>query len=240
VTHKLDHLIAQWTRLGAAFDTQPADESPDLERLLLQTARLTPQSERVFVIAATWLGKYGCLIARHRLKRLLVDELEPQHRPVLGLLLDTAREETGTAHFNGVIRSCSPAAEAGPLFEIEREDARLCGLAKRHASPISRRWNLWARPFQAKDDALRPARWIIERNAACRSRADFKGDLRASIMAALGNDPRAGESELSLARSCGATRSAVRQSLEDLERAGRIVREYEGRKHKSSLVPSAA
>jgi DNA-binding transcriptional ArsR family regulator len=236
----LDHVIAQWARLGAAFNTKPAAESPDLELLLLETARLAPQDERVFVVVATWLCRYGRLVAKHRLKQLAAVELESQYRPVLGLLLDTVRQETGTAHFNGVIGECPPAAEAAPLFEIERKDERLHRLAERHASLISKRWNLWARTLQPKDDALRPTRWIMENNPEYRSRADLNGDLRASILAVLHDEPQAGASELSLARWCGATRSAVRNALDSLERAGRIDRRYVGRRRRISLTRAPA
>lgn len=240
MSQPLDQLIAQWARLGAAFNTQPAAESPDLEMLLLETARLASQDERVFAIVATWLCEYGDLVARHRLKRLVVVDLEAQYKPVLGLLLDSVKHETGTAHFNDVIGDCIPATEAAPFFEIERKDERLHRLAERHASPLSKHWKLWARALQLKNDALRSSRWIIENNAGFRGRADLKGDLRASIIAVLRNDPRAGDSELSLARSCGATRAALRSSLDSLERSGRIVREYIGKRRRVSLAnPSA-
>jgi len=236
VSCTLDHLIAQWTRLGVAFSAPSAKESPDLERLLLNTARRAPQNARVFILAVTWLCRYGDLVARHRLKRLVADELELEYRPVLGMLLATVREETGTAHFNAVIRDCPPADEAAPLFEIERKNEKLRRLAERHAAPISRQWNLWARAFRPKDEALRPVRWILERNPGYRIRADLKGDLRASIIAALADDPRAGESEVRLSRCCGATRSAVRDSLDDLETAGRIKRSHVGRRRRISLT----
>ena len=236
MTDTLHHLIAQWTRLGAAFGARPAKESPDLERLLLNTARLAPQNARVFILAATWLCKYGDLVARHRLKRLVADELDPEYRPVLGLLLAIVRQETRTTHFNAVILECSPADEPKPLFEIERRNDKLRRLAERHASPISREWNLWTRSFGPKEEALRPVRWILKRNPGYRSRADLKGGLRASIVATLAEDPRAGESELRLARECGATRAAVRDSLDDLETAGRVKRSRVGKRRAVSLT----
>ncbi len=240
MTQALDHVISQWARLGVAFNTQPSAESADLELLLLETARVASQDERVFVTVATWLCRYGHLVARHRLKRLVTVELEEQYKPVLGVLLDTVRQQTETAHFNDVIGECSPAPEPAPLFEIERKHDKLHRLAERHASPISKRWNLWARTLHPKDSALRPTRWIMENNPGYQSRADFKGDLRSSIIAALRHRPEAGEGETSLARSCGATRAAVRNSLTSLERAGRVEREYVGNRRKISLVPTQA
>jgi hypothetical protein len=239
MTETLGNVIAQWTRLGAAFDAQPASESPDLEVLLLETARLASRDERVFVIVATWLCKYGHLVAKHRLKRLVAVELEGRYKPVLGLLLDTVRQTSRTKHFNEVISVCVPAPEAAPLFDIERKHEGLRRLAERHASPISKRWNLWARSLQPKNDALRPTRWIIRDNPEYRTRADFNGDLRSSIIAALRHDPDAGASERSLARACGATRAAVRDSLARLERAGRVERRYVGKRRSISLATAA-
>lgn len=236
MTQTLDHVVARWARLGAAFNTRPSGGGVDLELLLLETARCASQDERVFAIVATWLCNYGDLVAKHRLKRLVIDELEDQYEPVLGLLLDTVRQQTRTTHFNDVISECHPAIQSAPLFEIERKHRNLARLAERHASPVSRHWNLWARPLHPRDDALRPTRWILKNNPGYQTRADFKGDLRASILAALQHEPEAGESEASLARSCGATRSAIRSSLRSLERAGRVNREYRGKRHKTLLA----
>lgn len=239
MTQNLHNTIARWTRLGAAFNARPARERVDLELLVLDTARVASQDERLFVIAATWLFAYGRLVAKHRLRRLVIAELEGRYKPVLGLLLDTVRQATGIAHFNDVIDECFPATESGPLFEIERKHGRLRRLAERHASPISKRWNLWARPLKPKDDALRPTRWIIGRNPELEVRADLKGDLRSSIIAALRHDPAAGKSELSLARSCGASRAALRNSLENLERAGRVNRKFVGKCRTIRLAKTA-
>lgn len=56
------------------------------------------------------------------------------------------------------------------------------------------------------------------------SRADFRGDLRSSILASLRHDDDAGESELRLARSSGGSRAQVRNSLDNLELTGRVAR----------------
>ena len=90
MTDRLDNLLSQWYRLGFAFGIAPGPTSPDLERTLLETARLAPGMARLFIMSATWLHAYGDLIAAHRLRRLIAHELEPRHNPALGLLLDTA------------------------------------------------------------------------------------------------------------------------------------------------------
>lgn len=220
----LDKLVAEWSRLGAGFNAEPAAETPDLERLLLETAREAPRMPRLFIAAATWLHAYGELVAKSRLKRLIRDELAEEHRPVLGLLLDIAQQGTHPLRFQWIIRDLEPASPARPLFDVERSSPSRAARAERRASAISRRWGLWAEPIEMKRDALRPARWVMSRNPGFTTRADFRGDLRSSILASLRHDPGAGESELGLARAVGGSRAQVRSSLDNLEMTGRVAR----------------
>ena len=63
---QLDRAVFQWSTLGVAFDTAPvgsAGHDIDLERLLLETARLAPAMPRLFVMAVTWLQVYGDALA---------------------------------------------------------------------------------------------------------------------------------------------------------------------------------
>jgi hypothetical protein len=231
---RLRPLLRQWTRLGAGFDATPSAECPDLERLLLETAREAPGMARLFIMAATWLHRYGDLIAKHRLKRLIRDELERQHRPTLGLLLNIAQQGTHPAQFASIIRELAPTPEPRPLFDVERSSPTLAERSRRRASPISARWGLWCEEIEFKDDALRPASWLMDRNPGLITRADFRGDLRASVLAALKHDAGAGLSELSLARTCGGSRAQVRSALDNLELTGKARRsrtEHDRRTH---------
>jgi len=222
MTKKLDSIIRAWASLGAAFNVRPARGDIDPERLLLDTARHASEMARLFIMAATWLHSYGDIIAKHRLKRLIRDELEPASRPVLGLLLDIAQQGTHPLQFATVIRHLHPAEEAGPLFHQNRRNARMIALAERRASDLSRKWNRWCQPVEFKDDALRPAAWIMARHPEVRTRLDFRGDLRASVLAALRHDPGAGDSEMKLAELAGGSRAQVRNALANLEMTGRV------------------
>lgn len=222
---EVDRLIAAWTRIGAGFNVEPAERSPDIERLILETARCASMDSRLFAMAMTWLSMFDRLVARHRLGRLVMTELEPGYRPVLGLLLELAQVSRRGGHFNAVIAMCGPAELAGPLFEVDRGSGALSARAERRASEVSRRWNLWTEEMAVKKDAIRPAGWIIDHNPVFRARADFKGDLRASIVEVLRVDAAAGASESELARHCGVTRMAVRAALADLELGGWVLRE---------------
>jgi hypothetical protein len=71
----------------------------------------------------------------------------------------------------------------------------------------------------------------MHRNPDLVPRADFRGDLRASVLASLGHDPGAGRSELDLARRSGGSRAQVRAALDNLEMTGKARRvRVEGRK----------
>ena len=63
--------------------------------------------------------------------------------------------------FAEAIDACTPAEVPHPLFEVERMNPTLRKRAEQSASPVSRRWSLWARAFDPKFNALRPAEWII-------------------------------------------------------------------------------
>ena len=219
---QLDNLLRQWAGLGVGFDIQPASETIDLERLLLDTSRHAPSMPRLFIMAATWLHTYGDLIAKHRLKRLIRDELQPEFQPVLGLLLDTAQQGTHPLEFQTIINILQPASSPRPLFESVSRNKGLSAIAKRKASPLARKWNLWSQESEFKNDALRPASRAIASHPALRTRADFRGDLRASILAALRHDQGAGQSETRLAELAGGSRAQIRAALRNLEITGRV------------------
>lgn len=223
MNESLNCIISKWSSLGAGFNAKPHDASDiDLERLLLDTARHTPKMARLFIMAATWLHTYGETIAKHRLRRLIEDELEREHQPILGLLLDTAQQGTHPREFESVIKKLSPEPSPGPLFENFRENEKLMEIARRRASDLSRKWGLWSQPFEFKQDAIRPASWMMARHPNLRTRADFRGDLRASILAALRHDPNAGESESRLAELAGGSRSQIRNAIDNLQMTGRV------------------
>ncbi|MBL4699576.1 MAG: hypothetical protein JKX70_12170 [Phycisphaerales bacterium] len=223
MTSQLDILVQQWTSVGVLFNTAPTNGEIDLERLLIDTARNTDRMARLFVMSATWLHTYGDLIAKHRLKRLIRDELQPEYQPVLGLLLDIAQQGTHPLKFETIIKTLKPAKQPKAMFASSRKNPKLRDLAKCKASSISQKWNLWCQPIEFKDDAIRPASWLMRRHPEFVTRADFRGDLRASILASLRFDSDAGHSELRLAELAGGSRAQLRSALGNLEMTGRVI-----------------
>lgn len=206
------------------LNVRAARRTPDIERLLLDTARVASWNSRLFVLAAGWLALYGDYVAKHRLARLVADELESEYRPTLGLLLDWAKARGGAngSRFNLAIKACGRPADARPLFEVERRNPALARLAERRASALSRKWGRWAGDFDLKADALRPPEWVATHNPSLHERALTGGDLLASVLAECEADAAGIRSEAELARRCGASRPAVRDALRRLRLAGRV------------------
>jgi hypothetical protein len=213
---------SRWSRLGILFGARSSRSTPDLERLLLDTARLSSGSARLFYLTVSWLSRYGDHVARHRLKRLTEQELATDDQPALGALLALAREHGASRSLRIAAEACAPAASPRPLFDVQRGDPALERIAKRHACPAALPWNLWIPDEPPRPEALRPPHWVIEQNPTLFERVVRKGDLRCSILVTLSLDAPDGEvpSESALARLCSANRIAVRHALADLEREG--------------------
>ena len=212
-----DSIISQWARLGALFNTEPAEQTPDIETLLIETAGLAPEMPRLFTVCVTWLTCYYRLVCRHRLAKFAAEMTENETSAVIGLMLSLAKEHTIADHFNLVIKQCQPTALPKPLFVLDRESAGLAKLAESRSCKIGKRWGLWCENVQLKDDAVRPLSWLMDNNPSIQYRALFGGNLRASILETLAFNPDAGQSESALARHCFATRKAIREALDHLE-----------------------
>ncbi len=128
-----------WARLGVLFNCRVSRRTPDLERLLLDTARACPDNARLLPLVVTWLSQYGQFVARHRLKRLVQTELEPEHSSILGLIVEEAIAAGGTRELLTVSEACEPRRPAGPLSRAQRTEASLSEIAKRHSSEASAR-----------------------------------------------------------------------------------------------------
>jgi hypothetical protein len=97
-------------------------------------------------------------MAKHHLKRLIREELEPEHQAALGPLLEVAGRGTHPPRLASILTGRSPA----PLR---------CGR--------------WSEEIELKPDALRPADWIMHRNPDPVPPADFRGDIRDAVLASL-------------------------------------------------------
>ncbi len=211
-----------WARVGVLFGCEPSRRVPDLERLLLDTARKCPDNARLLPLAATWLVAYGQFVARHRLKRLVQTELDPEPQAILGLLVEEAVRHGATRELLIISDECRPLTPALPLSRAQRDQESLARISKRRASALSRKWGVLTPQVEPKPDAVRPVTWLLDQNPEYRERIIRKGDLRVSIIETLRRDlpGRTAASESALSRLSGATRAAVRKALAALELEG--------------------
>ncbi len=180
-----EQTVANWARLGVLFATPMAQDSPDLELLLLDTARQAPHNIRLFILGASWLVRYGQCVAKRRLARLVEETLEDEHLPVMGLLLDYVQQQDRRhrRRFAQTIAACHRAEIPGPLLAADCRNPALWPMIQQSASPLSRHWGRWLEEFAVRDDALRPPEWLADHNPALRLRALVSGELAATIMA---------------------------------------------------------
>jgi len=231
-------IAAQWTRLGILFNVRPSRQTPDLERLLIDTVRQIPDNPRLFIMAATWLGQYSRLVAKHRLAQMASQIEDANAIAALGLLLDTVGTMCHTDTLDIVKSACRPTPVPMPLFSADRASTGLAEFVRARASRLSKRWHLWAEEIELKPDALRPVDWIMDKNPTLQVRAVFSGGLRSSAMACLQHDAPTGSSEAQLARLCGVTRKAMHEALDHLEMCNMILRSRAGRNYQVSLKQS--
>lgn len=225
-------ILAGWSRLGVMFNIVPSRNTPDLERLLIETARHIPSNPRLFVMTATWMEKYSRLIARHRLSRMVGELSDFNVTAVLGLLIDTIGRSG--RELNVVKSLCHRADKPMPLFTVDRGSG-MADFVRRHSSRLSRKWNLWAEEMELKSDAIRPGEWIMQTNPSMRTRAIFGGNLRASAIAGLQYDAPNGASEAALARLCNVTRKAMHEAIDHLQFCDMVCRVRTGRDYQITL-----
>lgn len=231
-------VASRWARLGVMINATPAEATPDIEQLLLDTVRVASANTRLFILATTWLATNVEYVARHRLAQFVRDKLDREHRPTLGLMLELAASNASSKkrwHLKIAIEACGSAIDARPLADVEQRNSFFARVAEQRASALSREWGRWIEDFDLKFDAIRPTEWLAAQNPALAERALTGGDLSASILAELHAGPRVIESEAEAARRCGASRPAIRDALLRLRMAGRIRYVPRGKSHEIQL-----
>lgn len=213
----LDTLLSRWVRLGAMFNVSAAAQTPDIEMLLIASARILPEEARLFAMTVSWLARYHRLVCRHRLAAVAEGISDPVHSATLGYVLSAAGRYARTDHFNLAVKGCRPLSTPQPLYHAYQRNSRMVELARQEAEPLGVSWGLWTPSERLYEDVIQPAAWVMKRNPSLRYRAFFGGQLAGSILATLKANPEAGRSESALSRACRATRCSVREALEHLE-----------------------
>jgi hypothetical protein len=175
-------------------------------------------------MAATWVSKYGYFVAKHRLVRMIKEELNAPQQALMGLLVVFAQRVGKKPLLPSVLRVCRPLIDPQPLFAVDRSSPAFSKLVAEHACEISKQWGLWTDEIEPSYDALRPVEWVVAQNPIFRVRARFQNDLRLSVLMCLKYESAESVSEAELTRRCGVTRPAMHKALDILSLADDIKR----------------
>jgi|SRR6185312_12579351 len=169
MTRDADNLASRWARAGAMFNAKPSSESPDLEELLVDTAKAARGDARLFTMAASWLAENSQLVNQRRLATLIRQCLAGKECAVMGFLLDTAAH-CSQARFDEAISACEPAPRLEPVFDIYIRNPAIRRLAEKQASPLARKWNLLAPEIRLKPNAILTRARILANNPSYQKR----------------------------------------------------------------------
>ena len=252
-TAQLDRLAARWSRAGAFLTVAPTTVSIDLEQLICDTATASRASERLFVVAASWLAAHHLFVNGRRLAALARQlATAPAESGIasaaLGALLDVA---IAGAHRSGgpppdalvAARSvCQPLADqnlpARPFFLAMSNRRSLRERMRRTTTPLFAHWGLWHDDSATKPESVRPVSWIMARTPELRVRALLGATLEAELLwaALLHNEQQAdgrhhmtdGPTVSSVAAFAAASYAGTHEAAERLVRRGLLVRTRDG------------
>ncbi len=229
-------LRERWKHWGVAFAVEPCAGPVNLEDLLIDTARGLHQNARLLVMTVTWLDRHHEIVDVGQLA-LQAARLRGPDSARMGLLLETAQEFIGEEVFSPVLSVLEPLSPPEPLYDVYRGHGTMAAMAKDAASPLSRKWGLWAPPLESlKPNALRPPAWVAAHNLAFVLRSLLKGDVRCKVMTALAERGFDNVSETELTHHAQCTRRAMHLALENLQASGLIVRSRHGRRYEIRLA----
>ena len=249
----LTTLAAQWVRMGAALSVPASRAVVDLEALIISTADVAPDDERVFVVAATWLGQYHAFVNGRRLAALAAalsstpalagGDVTPtdarcraETSAVLGALLWFADHLAGHGEpFAAVRARCRPLAPGMPLFRVVRAMPSMAADAESRALPGFAQWGVWHDDVTPKREAIRPIPWLLSHVPELQIRAVVGPLLEADVLTAVlvgGPGERRPEPEgvtvRDVARAYQVSYAAAHASAEQLVLRGLLVRERDG------------
>lgn len=173
----LRQIAAAWARVGGYLSTAPADSPIDMEGLIVATARVAPDDERLFAVAASWLAAHHSFVSSRRLAVLAAEladaEGSAEATAVLGALLSWADDLSGNSAeaLRAAVALCRPVRPARPLFRVVRALPSVAAQVRRAALPRFAVWGLWHDGDIPKPEAVRPVEWIVAHTPELRIRA---------------------------------------------------------------------
>lgn len=214
----LDDLMRRWTRIGGRFNVRPSRTRVAPEELLADTARYAEHDDRLFFVAATWLGTHTELVNSRRLGQCF-QALTGKASAVAGAICETAKKIEGApaGRLDAAGRHCRSLEQPELLFLVAERFPALADEAREHPLPEFERWGLLHHEISLKRGAIRPARWLRVHCPELRMRELLGGTLEADILHLAMETPR---TAYELGQALGASYSATHQASTHLARRG--------------------
>lgn len=211
----------EWARVGVLFNVQPADARIDLEKLVVRTAAVARDDERLCIMAASWLAAHHHLLDARRFARQLL-AVDANTSAVAGVLLSMAVAGVpGTTALHAAVSHCRPLRKRQPLYRTMEKYPRLLRLVQRETLPLFRTWGFWHNDATLKLNAVRPISWIVKHCPELRVRAVLGPGLDAELVECLVNSPG---TVTELSRRTGASYAATHAATSRLAARGLLVR----------------
>ena len=233
---ELNYVLSKWRKLGTSFNVEPCKETPNIENLIILSARYIPEFSRLLPMLEAWLSKYEVLVCRHHLARMVSQLQDQKSSAILGYLFSRLRAKTESKHFNIVIKQCKPLFQPEPLFHVDQKNDKTKAFAERFSEPEAIEWGLWASHERPYESAIMDSTWLMKENPTLHYRALFSGKLQATIISVLLESEDHGQSETRLSKACNVTRVALRDALEHLDLCGYIQRLPEKKRSVIKLI----
>ncbi|HTA75363.1 MAG TPA: helix-turn-helix domain-containing protein [Gemmatimonadaceae bacterium] len=229
----LTAIAADWARIGLWLSVEAASEPVDVEALIVRTARMAREDERLFVGAASWLAVHHGWVNSRRLIALMTDlaRIDRVGSAVAGALLTLASRgasglETGRAsELDGAIEACRPLARPRPLFTVMERFPVLRSDLRTAATPMYRRWGLWHDDESLKLTAIRPAAWLLRHVPELRVRAVVGPSLESDLITLALSGPLTARD---VARITGVSYAAAHGAADRLVARGLLRRQRAG------------
>lgn len=214
----VDELMRRWTRIGGRFNVRPAQARVVPEGLLADTALYAEHNERLFFVAATWLGTHTELVNSRRLGQRF-RELTGKASAVAGAICEIAKRIEGApeGRLNAAAGHCIPLEEPALLFLVAERFPALAAESRERTLPEFGCWGLLHHEISLKRGAVRPARWLRVHCPELRMRELLGGTLEADILHLAMEAPR---TAYELGQALDASYSATHQASTHLARRG--------------------
>jgi hypothetical protein len=229
-------LYPLWRRLGVSFAGASACCSVDVEKLIVETARVASTDERLTVCAASWLAQFHDLVDGRRLSEM-ARGADRRTLAYLGALLSLAVEGNDGAgrapQFLSTLQHCKPLAIPQPFYDVVACKPTSRAWIRKHSAKLYSKWRLWHDDIGLQHRSIRSLEQVLQA-PELRTRSLLGPSIEANCVS-LTIETTTNARALSI--KLGATYSATHAAVERLVGRGLLSRNRAGTSQVLTLTP---